>query len=252
MDDVTRRENEHFEDEVRRIARELWPSAEFSGSTIVDGRERDGVFETEDCIHVVEATTSRRKDKAKEDIAKLTSLLAKLRRRSGTKAVRGWWVTSDEPTADQRKISDKHRDSVNTLSFSQFQARLIDSHAYHRKGQLRFRKRAGPRDRSTGPGDRLRPAGCREIRYQRPRLAQRHGRTPCRRADSCAAWRLWRRKEHDPPGDLSRPQEETPEGRHEYVPSLCEPPRPLRSIRPSRGDRTTREINRLRATVSPC
>ena len=69
MDNVTRRENEYFEDEVRRIARELWPSAEFSGSTIVDGRERDGVFETEDCIHVVEATTSRRKEKAKEDIA---------------------------------------------------------------------------------------------------------------------------------------------------------------------------------------
>jgi len=130
MDDATRRKNEYFEDEVRRIARELWPSAEFSASTIVDGQERDGVFETEDCIHVVEATTSRRKEKAKEDIAKLTSLLGKLKRRSGTRAVKGWWITRDEPTADQRKISDKHRDSVNTLSFSQFQARLIDSRDY--------------------------------------------------------------------------------------------------------------------------
>lgn len=130
MDDATRRENEHFEDEVRRIARELWPSAEFSGSAIVDGRERDGIFETEDCIHVVEATTSRRREKAKEDIAKLTSLLSKLKRKSGTKAVKGWWVTRDEPTADQRKISDKHRESINTLSLSQFQARLIDSRAY--------------------------------------------------------------------------------------------------------------------------
>lgn len=130
MDDPTRRENEQFEDEVRRIARGLWPSAEFHGSTIIEGRERDGVFETEDCIHVVEATTSRRKEKAKEDIAKITSLLSKLKRRSGTKAVRGWFVTRDEPTADQRKISDKHRDTVNTLSFSQFHARLIDSRAY--------------------------------------------------------------------------------------------------------------------------
>ncbi len=130
MDDETRRANEHFEDEVRRIARELWPSAEFSGSTIVDGRERDGVFVTEDCIHIVEATTSRRMEKAREDIAKLISLLRKLKRKSGTRAVRGWWVTRDEPTADQRKISDKHRDSVNALSFSQFQARLIDSRAY--------------------------------------------------------------------------------------------------------------------------
>jgi len=57
-------------------------------------------------------------------------VLGKLKRKSGTRAVRGWWITRDEPTADQRKISDKHRDSVNTLSFSQFQARLIDSRAY--------------------------------------------------------------------------------------------------------------------------
>jgi hypothetical protein len=130
MDDASRRENEHFENEVRRIARELWPSAEFSGSTVVDGRERDGIFETEDCIHIVEATTSRRKEKAKEDIAKLKTLLEKRRRSSGTRAVRGWWIARDEPTADQRQIANKHRDSINALSFSQFQARLIDSRAY--------------------------------------------------------------------------------------------------------------------------
>ena len=64
MDDATRQENEQFEDEVRRIARELWPDREFSGATKFDGREVDGVFETEDCIHIVEATTSRRKQKA--------------------------------------------------------------------------------------------------------------------------------------------------------------------------------------------
>jgi len=37
-----------FENEVRRIARELWPQAEYDGSLIVDGRERDGIFETEE------------------------------------------------------------------------------------------------------------------------------------------------------------------------------------------------------------
>ena len=130
MDDATRKENEQFEDEVRRIARELWPDREFSGATKFDGREVDGVFETEDCIHIVEATTSRRKQKAEEDIRKLTKHLNKIKGMSGTRVVRGWFVTRDEPTADQRKITDKHHQSINTLSFSQFQTRLINSREY--------------------------------------------------------------------------------------------------------------------------
>ena len=39
-----------FENEARRIARELWPQAEHDGALNVDGRERDGIFETEECI----------------------------------------------------------------------------------------------------------------------------------------------------------------------------------------------------------
>jgi len=39
-----------FEDEVRRVARMLWPSAEYSGAAIADGRERDGVFVTDDVV----------------------------------------------------------------------------------------------------------------------------------------------------------------------------------------------------------
>ena len=126
----TKDESEHFEQEVRRIARALWPSAEFSGATMMDNRETDGIFETEDCIHIVEATTSRRKDKASQDVTKLTKMIKKRQGTSETRVVRGWFVTRDEPTADQRKITDKYRHRVNTLSFSQFQARLIDSNAY--------------------------------------------------------------------------------------------------------------------------
>ena len=55
-----------FEDEVRRIARLLWPSAEFGGASMEEGRERDGVFETEEFIHILECTTSRSKRKAVE------------------------------------------------------------------------------------------------------------------------------------------------------------------------------------------
>ena len=66
------------------------------------------------------------------DIRKLSGLIGKLRPKSGTKAVRGWFITRDEPTADQRRVADRHRDSINTLSFSQFQSKLVDSHTYLR------------------------------------------------------------------------------------------------------------------------
>jgi hypothetical protein len=130
MDDQTRRLNEQFEDEVRRIARELWPSAQHSGAAIVDGQERDGIFETEECYHLLEATTSRKKDKAQADIAKLIGLANKYQRRAPQKAVRCWFITRDEPTAEQREIIAKHRAILTGMSFSQFQSQLIDARAY--------------------------------------------------------------------------------------------------------------------------
>jgi hypothetical protein len=121
MNDTTREENERFENEVRRIARQLWPGTQFSGAIIVDGRERDGVFETDECFHLLEATTSRRKEKAQEDVGKLVGLAPKLQRKTATKGVRCWFVTRDEPTSEQRKVAEKHRPLVTVLSFSQFQ-----------------------------------------------------------------------------------------------------------------------------------
>jgi NACHT domain len=125
-----RDEERDFENEARRVARALWPEARYSGAVLVDGRERDGIFETEECIHLLEATTSRRLDKAKEDVGKLAALATKFQRGSSHKAVRAWLVTRDEPTADQRQVTDKHRSFLTILSFSQFQARLIDVRAY--------------------------------------------------------------------------------------------------------------------------
>jgi len=83
-----RQEDEDFENEVRRVGRALWPEARYSGALKLDGRERDGIFETEDCIHLLEATTSRRLDKAQQDIGKLTSLAGRLKGDSRQKAVR--------------------------------------------------------------------------------------------------------------------------------------------------------------------
>jgi len=61
-------EQHDFEIEVLRIARALWSKDEYAGSEMVEGRERDGIFETEKLVHFVEATVSKRKEKAEQDI----------------------------------------------------------------------------------------------------------------------------------------------------------------------------------------
>jgi hypothetical protein len=76
-----------FEDEVRRIARYLWPSAQFSGQAIEDNQERDGVFITDNQINLVEATHSKTKDKARKDIRKLVDLAQKKRHSHPTHAI---------------------------------------------------------------------------------------------------------------------------------------------------------------------
>ena len=118
-----------FEDEVRRVARQLWPQSQYAGAAIEDGRERDGVFETEWMVHLIEATTWRTKDKAQHDIAKLVKLRRRLLTRG--KPVQCWFITQSEPTADQRGVAPGDS-SVNVLSFEQFRSKLIDAAAYLR------------------------------------------------------------------------------------------------------------------------
>jgi hypothetical protein len=119
-------EQKWVENEVRRVARQLWPEAQYGGAQVIDGLERDGVFETEDCIHLLEATVSRRKDKALEDSKKLANLARKFQIRNPQKAVKCWFVTKDEPTADQRDAINQRTGLVVALSFAQFQSKLID------------------------------------------------------------------------------------------------------------------------------
>ena len=94
-----------FENHVREIARHLWPQAAFSGSTKDGGRERDGVFVTDEMVHLIESTTSRRKDKAEQDAKKLAGLARSMQSRHPMKGVKGYFITSDEPTAEQRGSS---------------------------------------------------------------------------------------------------------------------------------------------------
>ena len=92
--------------------------------------ERDGFFETEECIHLLEATVSRSKNKAQEDTAKLTSLARKLQSKVQQRAVKCWFVTKEEPTADQREVALKHHGLVNAISFAQFQGKLVNAASY--------------------------------------------------------------------------------------------------------------------------
>jgi hypothetical protein len=119
-----------FENEVRRISRELWPSAQYDGASNQDGRERDGVFVTEEMVHVLECTVSRKRDKAEQDIKKIVKLLAQIQSGQQTRGVKGWFVTLDEPTADQRGIAERHKGTVVALSYDQFRAKLIEARKY--------------------------------------------------------------------------------------------------------------------------
>jgi hypothetical protein len=142
-------ESEQFEDEVRRIARELWPVAEFGGAANVDGRQRDGIFETEDQIHCIECTLSRGRDKAREDAAKLDKLTKKLAQ--SKKFVRGWFITREEPTADQRDIFNQYQGRVICCSYDQFRSKLVNARAYL---ELRLRYPFGSvRDPASGSAD---------------------------------------------------------------------------------------------------
>jgi hypothetical protein len=144
-----------FEDEVRRIARLLWPVAEFDGAAIEDGRERDGIFETDEFVNVVECTVSRGKEKAQDDTAKIAKLIRRIAARQPGKFVKGWFVTLDEPTADQRAVVKntvvKEKLQIVAVSFDQFRSRLVDARSY-----LTQRERypfGSVRDPSTGNAD---------------------------------------------------------------------------------------------------
>lgn len=123
--------NETFENLVRDTARHLWPQAEFSGSTKDEGRERDGVFVTDEMVHLIESTTSRSKDKAEQDTKKLATLAKSMQRQYPMKGVKGFFITRDEPTADQREAVRRLGDGlVFSLSLAQFRRQMIDSESY--------------------------------------------------------------------------------------------------------------------------
>jgi hypothetical protein len=88
--------------------------------------EVDGVFHDEFVTHLLEATTLRTKAKASDDCEKLAKWRTQFVK-SG-RHVECWFVTQEEPTADQRFIAEKNK--VHALSYTSFRQKLVDSPAY--------------------------------------------------------------------------------------------------------------------------
>jgi hypothetical protein len=86
-----------FESDVTRIARALWPNAWVGGALVLHGRERDGVYITEEAVHILECTTSRAMQKAADDIEKSVRLSRDLRREYPDKPVQCWFITLMSP-----------------------------------------------------------------------------------------------------------------------------------------------------------
>lgn len=125
---------EEFESSVRRIARYLWPSAH-GGARMINGQERDGYFETEECKYIIEATCDRKKAKAEKDANKIKTLIQAEKGKDG-KPIVGYLITKDDPTAEQvevvRSIRSRANLIINIMSFSQFEAKIIDIEDYIR------------------------------------------------------------------------------------------------------------------------
>lgn len=139
-----------FENEVRRIARLLWSTSASGGAEMIDGQERDGIFITSEMVHIIECTTSPSKKKAIEDGRKLAKLVKDMRVQSRyrLKSVKGWFITKNEPTADQRTVIRELDEAVQTLSFEDFKSMIIDAMSYL---DLRQRYQFGSmRDPETG------------------------------------------------------------------------------------------------------
>jgi hypothetical protein len=139
-----------FEVEVLRIARLLYPGAT-GGSTNFAGQERDGVLIGHEVAVAIEATRSRKLDKAEKDGKKLKQLTDSLARTYATKAIRGFFITADEPTAAQRDAIKKQGGPlVSAMSFAAFRRGLFDASAYlEARGDYPFGSARDPLTNST-------------------------------------------------------------------------------------------------------
>jgi hypothetical protein len=128
------RPSEAFEQDVRRIAREIFPRSGGLSAVIVDGRERDGVIDDGETINIIEATCEPKKAKAEHDLQKSVDLKRILQRTYPDRNFKIWFITQRDPTADQAQVVQDFRRHAKCpvlgLSLAAFAQRLVDGHAY--------------------------------------------------------------------------------------------------------------------------
>lgn len=124
-----------FESEVRRVASVRWPTVEPVVPENFFGRERDAVIVTDDLIHIIEGTTSRKKSKAEDDIKKSIDLTKSLRAQYSDKVFRIWFITASDPTSDQVEVVRKAQTKfsygkITACSFRNFCSGIVDGARY--------------------------------------------------------------------------------------------------------------------------
>jgi hypothetical protein len=128
---MSQEEQDQFEEDVLQIARALFAKERpFQGSGYLDSKERDGIFESSEAVVLVEATISGKADKARHDGSKLAQACIAYAKTHKYKLIKGYFVTKDEPSADQRKAIDSLGTHVVAIGFAQFRSLLVNGGDY--------------------------------------------------------------------------------------------------------------------------
>ena len=229
-----------FERRGLTLARALHDPFGTQGAITYKGRERGRMFDRNDTIHAYEFTIDTKKLKATKDGEKLVELLAGLGREAEHrfKGRIGWFVTLNEPTADQRseisRISKASGETVHAISISTMHQRICNSELYIQArnnapfGSIEF----GEAHKTNPPNVRCKP------NRQLGRLVQRHtdGGKARRRQQGSPRGKLWSWQEPHTQGALHHtPQNALQERKADAFPRAYQPARLRWSTQPSRN-----------------
>lgn len=126
---------QEFELRALNIARAIHDPSGAQGSTMHAGKERDGVFISYDAVNVYEFTVDGKKAKAEKDASKIVELIGHLSSKGEHrfKTFTGWFVTRDEPTAEQRdavSYAKQGTGKIHAISVATLYQRLCDTESY--------------------------------------------------------------------------------------------------------------------------